>query len=232
MNKIADIQDYRYSPATTPSRLTWMDQISDILENRYHDDESIQSLLKLASDLTGLSNISVAVPDSPSRFKAQYCSTGITNGVYSFAVQHALCRQFESREWLVIQENSERPEPYDHLRGNLKGSLRCLLVPVTLRQSVLAVMVVDLRGADAQALDLTLTHFIAAQIANILATQVVPNFKTLYARPYQRVQENELTDIHEAINKCNGNKTMAAKVLGLTPRQLRYRLPKLGEHAM
>ena len=117
MNKIADIQDYRYSPATTPSRLTWMDQISDILENRYHDDESIQSLLKLASDLTGLSNISVAVPDSPSRFKAQYCSTGITNGVYSFAVQHALCRQFESREWLVIQENSERPEPYDHLRG-------------------------------------------------------------------------------------------------------------------
>jgi len=74
-----------------------------------------------------------------------------------------------------------------------------------------------------------LLSFLGTQIAQVLATQVVPNFKTLYARPYQRVQGDELSDIRDAIEKCNGNKTMAAKVLGLTPRQLRYRLAKLAE---
>ena len=107
--------------------------------------------------------------------------------------------------------------------------MRCLLVPLMLRQSVLAVMVMDLRGNHPELLDLSITSFLGAQIANILATQVVPNFKTLYARPYQRVHDDELGDINAAIDKCNGNKTMAAKVLGLTPRQLRYRLSKLTE---
>lgn len=229
MYKIADIQDYRKNSATETTSFSWMGEMAQILETRYHDEDAIQQMLMVATEATGLSNISVAVPDSPSRFKAQFCSTGISNGVYSFAVQHALCRQFESREWLVIQENSERPEHFDPLLDQLSGPLRCLLVPLTLRQSVMAVMVVDLRGGNIPALDLTLIRFIGAQIANILATQVVPNFKTLYARPYQRVQENELDDINTAISKCNGNKTMAAKVLGLTPRQLRYRLSKLGE---
>jgi transcriptional regulator with GAF, ATPase, and Fis domain len=229
MYKIADIQDYRKNSAESTSSFSWMGDMAQILETRYHDEDAIQQMLMLATEATGLSNISVAVPDSPSRFKAQFCSTGISNGVYSFAVQHALCRQFESREWLLIQENSERPEHFDPQLDTLSGPLRCLLVPLMLRQSVMAVMVVDLRGSNASTLDLTMVRFIGAQIANILATQVVPNFKTLYARPYQRVQENELDDIHAAIEKCNGNKTMAAKVLGLTPRQLRYRLSKLSD---
>jgi len=229
MYKIADIQEYRKNSVTDSSSTAWMNDVAHILESRYHDEEAVQQLLMLAAKVTGLSNVSVAVPDSPSRFKAQFCSTGISNGVYSFAVQHALCRQFESREWLTIQENSERPEHFDPQLENLSGSLRCLLVPLIIRQSVMAVMVLDLRGQNVSELDLAIVRFVGAQIASVLATQVVPNFKTLYARPYQRVQEHELDDIHAAIDKCNGNKTMAAKVLGLTPRQLRYRLSKLGE---
>ncbi|MDF1762288.1 MAG: helix-turn-helix domain-containing protein [Oleibacter sp.] len=229
MYKIADIQDYRKPSITPKDTRDWMSGVTQVLETRYHDDESVQQLLMLAAKATGLRNISIALPDAPSRFKAQYCSTGITDGVYSFAVQHALCRQFESREWLVIQENSERPERFDPAKNAIEGSPRCLMVPLTLRQSVLAVMVIDLRGFQASQLDIMLVHMIGAQIAAILSTQVVPNFKTLYARPYQRVQEDELCDIRGAIEKCNGNKTMAAKVLGLTPRQLRYRLAKLTE---
>ncbi|KZZ50881.1 hypothetical protein A3759_24875 [Thalassolituus sp. HI0120] len=103
-------------------------------------------------------------------------------------------------------------------------------MPLLLRQSVLAVLVLDLRNAPG-AVELSAVSFLGTQIAQMLATQVVPNFKTLYARPYQRVQADELTDIHAAIEKCNGNKTMAAKVLGLTPRQLRYRLSKLSEES-
>ncbi|WP_419812933.1 helix-turn-helix domain-containing protein [Bacterioplanoides sp.] len=233
MYQVADIQDYRsvnhsgsFSAAFSADLF---DSLAAILQERYQDEDSIQRILSLACDTTGLQNISVAVPDSPSRFKAQFCSTGVSNGVYSFAVQHALCRQFESREWLVIKDGRERADVFVPTHSKLTGQDRCLLMPLVLRQSVLAVLVIDLRNSSSAALDLSLLSFLGAQIAQMLATQVVPNFKTLYARPYQRVTGDELTDIREAIEKCNGNKTMAAKVLGLTPRQLRYRLAKLSE---
>lgn len=226
MYKIADIQDYRQTRTHAPA--AWLESLADVIEGRYQDEECIQRLLMLVSDNTGLRNVSIALPDSPSRFRAQFCSTGVSNGVYSFAVQHALCRQFESREWLVIKEGSERPDRFEPGSAVLSPQDRCLLVPLVLRQSVLAVMVMDLRGARADQVELPLVRCLGAQIAQVLATQVVPNFKTLYARPYQRVQDDELSDIMAAINKCSGNKTMAAKVLGLTPRQLRYRLAKLG----
>lgn len=227
MHKIADIHEYR-AGKTAPG-FQWLSALTEIIEGRYQDEESIQRLLLLIAEQTSLKNVSIAMPDSPSRFKAQYCSTGVTNGVYSFAVQHALCRQFESREWLVIKEGTDRPEKFDAASSKLTIQDRCLLVPMVLRQSALAVLVMDLRGAALEHVNLAIVHCLVAQIAQILATQVVPNFKTLYARPYQRVQADELGDIQAAINKCNGNKTMAAKVLGLTPRQLRYRLAKLGE---
>ena len=46
-------------------------------------------------------------------------------------------------------------------------------------------------------------------------------------RPYARVQEDEVDRIIEALRHHQGNKTRAAISLGLTPRQLRYRLAKL-----
>lgn len=47
-------------------------------------------------------------------------------------------------------------------------------------------------------------------------------------RPYLPVHENEAERICEALKRCAGNKTRAALSLGLTPRQLRYRVRKLG----
>ena len=47
-------------------------------------------------------------------------------------------------------------------------------------------------------------------------------------RPYARVREGEQTRIEQALVRCQGNKTRAALTLGLTPRQLRYRIQKLG----
>ena len=230
MYKVADIQDYRPVNQVAVFQPDMLDSLTSILQERYQDEDSIQRILSLICDISGLQNVSVAVPDSPSRFRAQFCSTGVTNGVYSFAVQHALCRQFESHEWLVIKEGSECADVFVPQHSMLTGQDRCLLMPLLLRQSVLAVLVLDMRNAP-RAVELSAVSFLGTQIAQMLATQVVPNFKTLYARPYQRVQADELTDIHAAIEKCNGNKTMAAKVLGLTPRQLRYRLSKLSEES-
>lgn len=47
-------------------------------------------------------------------------------------------------------------------------------------------------------------------------------------RPYARVREDETESILEALRRHQGNKTRAAISLGMTPRQLRYRIQKLG----
>jgi Nif-specific regulatory protein len=47
-------------------------------------------------------------------------------------------------------------------------------------------------------------------------------------RPYARVREDERDRIQQALQQHQGNKTRAAIGLGMTPRQLRYRIQKLG----
>jgi len=72
----------------------------------------------------------------------------------------------------------------------------------------------------------------AQAVVNPAAT--VPNDdaqRTSVVRPYQRVHASEAERLLRAIEQSSGNKTRAALGLGLTPRQLRYRLKKLGIEA-
>lgn len=46
-------------------------------------------------------------------------------------------------------------------------------------------------------------------------------------RPYMRINEIDRSTIEKALRECKGNKTQAAQQLGLTARQLHYRLSKL-----
>jgi transcriptional regulator with GAF, ATPase, and Fis domain len=230
MYDVAKIQNYRHEINKIALPADWMSQLSNVLESRQNDDQTINQLLKLMVDVTTIDNISIAIPDTSNRFQAKYCSRQIENGVYSFAVQHSLCRAFESGSVLVIREGSERPEAFNRQAlSPMDFSHRdhCLLIPLRLRQTTVAVLVLDLRNVVAGSLPLQELWFICSQLAHTMATQVVPNFQTLYSRPYQRVNENELGEIQKTVEKCGGNKTMAAKILGLTPRQLRYRLSKL-----
>ncbi len=57
MYKIADIQEYRKDSGIKSSPSAWVNEVANVLESRYHDDEAIQQLLMLATQLTGLSNI-------------------------------------------------------------------------------------------------------------------------------------------------------------------------------
>ncbi|MDT8385479.1 MAG: sigma 54-interacting transcriptional regulator [Gammaproteobacteria bacterium] len=50
---------------------------------------------------------------------------------------------------------------------------------------------------------------------------------TIAGRPYTRVNGNERQSIEDALRIAGGNKTLAANHLGLTPRQLYYRMNKL-----
>ena len=230
MYDVAKIQNYRHEITKVELPIDWMSQLSSVLEARQNDGQTIQQLLTLMVDMTSIGNISIAIPDASHRFQPKYSSQQIENGVYSFAVQHSLCRAFESGSLLIIREGSERPEAFNRdALSEMDFSHRdhCLLVPLRLRQTTVAVLVLDLRNVVAGSLPLQELWFICAQLAHTMATQVVPNFQTLYSRPYQRVNENELGEIQQTVEKCGGNKTMAAKILGLTPRQLRYRLSKL-----
>jgi transcriptional regulator with GAF, ATPase, and Fis domain len=230
MYDVAKIQNYRHAVNKIDVPTDWMAQLSTVLEARQNNDQTIQKLLKLMVSMTTIDNISIAIPDASNRFQAKHCSRQIENGIYSFTVQHSLCRAFESGSVLVIREGSERPEAFNReALSPMDFSHRdhCLLVPLRLRQTTLAVLVLDLRNVIAGSLPLQELWFVCAQLAHTMATQVVPNFQTLYSRPYQRVNESELGEIQETVEKCGGNKTMAAKILGLTPRQLRYRLSKL-----
>jgi Nif-specific regulatory protein len=47
-------------------------------------------------------------------------------------------------------------------------------------------------------------------------------------RPYARVASGDQENIRAALARTGGNQTRAAELLGLTLRQLRYRLAKLG----
>lgn len=50
---------------------------------------------------------------------------------------------------------------------------------------------------------------------------------SLMPRPYNKVNPGERKAIIEALNNARGNKTLAAHSLGMSPRQLHYRLSKL-----
>lgn len=52
-------------------------------------------------------------------------------------------------------------------------------------------------------------------------------FNPSHIRGYSRVNEGEAPRILDALKTANGNKTAAAKLLGMTPRQLHYRIKKL-----
>ncbi len=58
-------------------------------------------------------------------------------------------------------------------------------------------------------------------------TEYRPAAEAMVNRPYARVREQERAMIEAALQQARGNKTQAAKQLGLTARQLHYRLAKL-----
>jgi len=55
----------------------------------------------------------------------------------------------------------------------------------------------------------------------------LPNSMQHGIRPYARVRDDEVDQIVDALKLSHGNKTRAAISLGMTPRQLRYRMKKL-----
>jgi len=108
----------------------------------------------------------------------------------------------------------------------LKNSTH-LLFPLRINNTCVGVLALVCEVGRVPDLPLHWMKLLVAVFAQCMCSTLLPNFVTLYARPYQRVEEGELGRIQDVLDRCSGNKTMAAKVLNMTPRQLRYRLEKL-----
>ncbi|CAG9177173.1 Nitrogen fixation protein VnfA [Cupriavidus pampae] len=59
-------------------------------------------------------------------------------------------------------------------------------------------------------------------------TEALPSFAAALVRPYVTAQSHSAQQLRQALIECGGNKSRAAQLLGLTVRQLVYRLEKLG----
>jgi len=72
---------------------------------------------------------------------------------------------------------------------------------------------------------------IKAQAENEEARESWVTYTTLHPkrpRTYRRVQHADVNAIRAALKHSSGNQAQAARLLGMTPRQLRYRVKKLG----
>ncbi len=65
-------------------------------------------------------------------------------------------------------------------------------------------------------------------VSNISPRQTQPGYEeSVAARPYNKVRDDERELIQDALQQARGNKTLAARRLGMSSRQLHYRLNKL-----
>ncbi len=72
---------------------------------------------------------------------------------------------------------------------------------------------------------------VKAQAENDEARNAWVSYTTLRPkrpRTYRRVEHTDINAIHAALKHSSGNQAQAARLLGMTPRQLRYRIMKLG----
>ena len=76
-------------------------------------------------------------------------------------------------------------------------------------------------------IELILTEEALIDSASDYRTTLRTPMPTMFGRPYTRVREQDRQHIMDALQLAGGNKTQAAKQLGLTARQLHYRLSKL-----
>ncbi len=206
--------------------------LTELLEQRAFNNVTARQLLELFLRLPGMRCVQVY---GASR-KQQQLVLELTHCSGDLAVEHAnwfelaLEKSFhrqQSFHGCIDQGVSELAAELDSLREPALINSTHLLIPLRINNTCVGVMVLVFEAGKLTELPLPWLRLLVSVFAQCMCSTLLPNFVTLYARPYQRVEEGELTRIQDVLDRCSGNKTMAAKVLNMTPRQLRYRLEKL-----
>ena len=75
------------------------------------------------------------------------------------------------------------------------------------------------------------SHSVATTSAVFHAPQPTEMSNHFAVRPYAKSDSHEIDELMSALQRAGGNKTRAAQLLGMTPRQFSYRLSKMSEQS-
>jgi transcriptional regulator with GAF, ATPase, and Fis domain len=208
-----------------------MQHLIKLLESRNSDEQLLSDLLSIIVDKIGAKDAFIALPDSEQMrldILAQITREREDN---SFLLLAGLSKVMDTQDLVLLRGHKLELQRFERTYrpfSRLSSSDRYLMMPLVMRNTTIAVLVLELGHQSAEITkDNEYLGLLCSIMGQTLVTQIVPNFKSLNSRPYQKVTQHDLDDINKAVARCAGNKTMAAKTLGLTPRQLRYRLSKL-----
>jgi Nif-specific regulatory protein len=111
---------------------------------------------------------------------------------------------------------------------NLVKRAVLMAADATITRDLVKKILVDEDGVNAPDLSTTTHHHAMPDPQHAASPMPAPdNAVADGMRPYARVRADESQRIIEAVQRHHGNKTRAAIGLGMTPRQLRYRIKKL-----
>jgi len=216
-----------HGPST--SDMSWL---TELLEQRAFNNFTAKQLLELFVRLPGVR----CVQTFGATRKNQQLVLELTHYSGDMAVENtaameaAMDRAFQRQQAYhggAQQGMSELGSELNIAREPALATSTHLLLPLRINNTCVGVLALVCEEGRVAALPLHWVKLLVALFAQCMCSTLLPNFVTLYARPYQRVEEGELGRIQDVLDRCSGNKTMAAKVLNMTPRQLRYRLEKL-----
>ena len=209
-----------------------LEWLTELLEQRTFNNFTSKHILELFMSLKGMRSVQVFAATRKQQqltLELTHCSgdlaiesSGATQQIIhaAFQQQHALFGH--SLQYFGVLPNTWQTDQDSHVK-----QASHLYLPMRINNTCVGVVVLVLEPGFLNKQPIKWIKLLTAVLSQCLCSTLLPNFVTLYARPYQRVEEGELLRIQDVLHQCGGNKTMAAKVLNMTPRQLRYRLEKL-----
>lgn len=208
-----------------------MEWLTDALEQRSFNKGTIKVLLELLVCEVSIQSAQIyqaVKKDQQMQLEMQHYRGDLSLETFA-AIDQSVYSCFNRQTTCYYSEEhglNPLPAHCDRRREPALGRATHLMLPMRINNTCIGVVMLAIEPNSLERISIAWIKMINAIIAQCISSSLLPNFITLYARPYQRVEADEVNRIQSALQQCNGNKTMAAKVLGMTPRQLRYRLEK------
>jgi len=243
------------SPVPHQVQTAFLLEMSRLTNGALSADRKINCALSLLSHWAGLHFGRVMLPDYREKVLKVGFHHGLPHheldtGSYTVPMDQGLTGHvWRNGLAAVVNDILDEPIFLRRIAVPIDGSQRdmgFICVPIRLEAKTIGVLSAQ-RLADPRhpySDDVDLLRIVASMLAPILQSIHVKalnetdehreswvSYTTLHPkrpRAYRRVQLTDINAIRSAIKHSGGNQAQAARLLGMTPRQLRYRVKKLG----
>ena len=241
---------------TTPREVhaAFLLEMSRLMNGAMPPEQKINSALSLMSHWAGLHYGRIMLPDYRAKVLKVAFNHGLpeqelVSDKYTVPMDEGLTGHvWRNSQTAVVGDILNEPIFLHRIAVPMHGSQRHIgfvCVPIRMEAKTIGVLSAQ-RLADPQhayADDVDLMRIVSSMLAPILqsmhakaeaeneeAKESWITYTTLHPkrpRTYRRVQHADVNAIRAALNHSSGNQAQAARLLGMTPRQLRYRIKKL-----